>query len=135
MDLAYISLEGLCAIISLVESAIVPLQSHLYLVVGLVVESLGLAAEMIKRYTSTIDFSSTNTTSKKCTGQAHQMLDLESHCRRKAEQLLVRGVGAVSVADALQRALDDAKAMFDRLSSGPKLVPQSPLLRRRVEVI
>jgi hypothetical protein len=135
VDLAYVAIEGVRAVRALVETAIVPLQSHPDPVVGLVVGSLGLATEMMERYACAIDLASSNTAFKTSTGQAHQMLDLESCHHQKAEQLLVQSIGAVGVAGALHHALADTKATFNRLAPAHESVPQPSELRRRIEVI
>ena len=90
----------------------------------------------MKGYASALDLGCSITPSKKCTGQAHQILVAEIQGRQKADQLLIQGVRVVSVADALGHVLADAKAMFGRLSPGPESEPQQPpSSRQRAEAV
>ena len=78
VDLAYVALEGLCAAKAFVEVAIVPIQSHTDQIVGLMVESLCLAAGKMEPYASLINLACSNTVLKKCTIRSHQMLEMGS---------------------------------------------------------
>ena len=99
--------------------AIKPVAASSNPAMDLMVDCLSFTVEKIESCVSALELACTNTSAKRCANQAHQKLTGEARCRRKGEQLLDRGVEEINAEGALRLALEDAKAMFARLSTSP----------------
>ena len=120
----------------LLVAATEPAASNSDPVVRRIAECISYSVEKLESCASALNLACTNTTAKKCASLAHRKLEGEERRRHEGEQLLVRGIGEVSVLEGLGHALEDTKAVFIRLSKRKisSLEPQQPLAVRRRSV-
>ena len=111
----------------LLEATIKPIENYSDPTVGLVIECSSLTVGKIESCASVLELACANTSSKNHANHAHINIGGESRRRQKGEQLLMRGIGKTSAADALGHALTNAKATFARLLVEPSSKPQQTL--------
>ena len=125
IETAFAAIEGVRVVCKLLAATTKPAASNSDPVVRRIAECISYSVEKLISCASALDLACTNTTGKKCASLAHRKLEGEERRRHEGEQLLVRGIGEVSVLDGLGHALEDAEVVFTCLSKRkqPSLEP------------
>ena len=97
IETAFAAIEGVRVVSKLLAAATKPAASNSDPVVRRIAECISYSVEKLESCASALNLACTNTTAKKCASLAHRKLEGEERRHHEREQLLVRGIGEVSV--------------------------------------